>query len=69
MRHFKKNIFLRVLSLQIQYNSSSLFIIFFGGGEGGGVIDLDFVSVNKNAKNRAMSIKQACSIFSAYTDS
>ena len=33
----------------------------------GAVIDLDFVSVHTNAKNRAMSIKQAWSIFSAYT--
>ena len=33
----------------------------------GGVIDLDFVSVHKNAKDLAMSIKQAWSIFSAHT--
>ena len=49
----------------IQYNSpSSLFIILFcgGGGRVGRVIGLDFVSVHKNAKTRAMSIKQAWSI-------
>ena len=43
-------------------------LLFFSGGGGGwggggaGVIYLDFVSVNENAKNRAMSIKQAWSV-------
>ena len=45
----------------IHHHHYSLF--FFARVGGGGVIDLDFVSVNKNAKKRAsVSIKQAWSI-------